>query len=188
DRSAARGFVLGEEPVDEGDAVSVERGVGLVEQDQARSAEDHTGEGQAALHPGGERTDQLVGVGGESYAIERCVDVAAGRRPAGHAKGELQILARGEISVEPRRVPEDGDEVADAVRVPDEVVAEDAAASAGRAERRRNDAEERGLAAAVVADEGGDGAGLDVEGYAAKRQARSEERRVGKECRSRWWR
>src|ERR1035441_5484544 len=96
-----------------------------------------------------------------------------------------EVFVGGEFRIDALGLEDDANVAAQGSGLANGVQARDGGAAGGRDHERGKNAEESGLAAAVRTEETEEFSGVNFERDAVERD-RSEERRVGKECRSRW--
>ena len=140
---------LTEEVIDEPEASRVQGAPGLVEQDNSRVLEEDAREGEALLHPRGERAHGVVRTVSEAHALEGPVD--RGLLTPQQVGGDPQVLRRSQVEVVLALVSDEGDLAPRAPQVLSWVDAADGQGPGGGPEQAPEDADERGLAGAVVA-------------------------------------
>src|SRR5206468_2760122 len=114
------------------------------------------GQSDATAHAAGESAHARVGVGLEAHSGEDVAEAwSLDRRPAEDG-GEGQILGGAEVVVELGLVSDEGDQPADLVALPHEVVAPDRAPAGAVTGGGGGRPAEGGLARAVRAEHGGD--------------------------------
>src|SRR5581483_10202646 len=149
----------------------IEPGRRLVEKDEIGLVHEALREVDAALHAARQRLDPLRLARPHRDAIEHGVDPSVERGAAHAVEVALvaHVLADGELAVQAGGLEHDPDPSAHRVRLADDVVAGDRGTPAIGRQERREDAEERRLAAAVRAEEAEDLAAPDREGDAVER-------------------
>ena len=143
----------------------VEAGAWFVEQQQSRAVEHALGKFDAAPHAARERFDQIVRPIGEADGGEELVAARRqfARREAVQAAVVAEVLGDRQLLVEARRLEDDAELTANGGRFETKVVAEDRDLALLERNERRQQTEERRLAAAVRAEEGEDFALGDIE-------------------------
>ena len=104
--------------------VRVEVGGRLVEQQQLGVVQDRAGDRGALDHPARVGVDRVVGAAAQADGVQQLLDARV--RRAVQAGVEAQVLARGEVAVEQRRVAEEADPAADRPALVGQLVAEHA--------------------------------------------------------------
>ena len=143
-------------------AGGVEAGGGLVEDQEARPAQQRGGDAKALAHPVRVAAHPVLGAGAELDHVEHLVDAPGG--PVTVERGEeFEVLARAQVRVEARRLDEPGDALERVRAVAHGVAVEqfdDALAGRDQAERH---AQRGRLAGAVGAEEAVHVAGVHVQ-------------------------
>ena len=123
------------------------------------------------LHAAGVGLDQPVGRVGEAEALERLGRPLAQRGAGDPVELALddEVLAAGRVHVDAVLLADDADRVADAHGLGEHVVAGDAGAARVGGGEGGEDADGRGLARPVGAEQAEDGARLDLEVEAVER-------------------
>ena len=154
----------------------VEAGMGLVEEHEKGVGQQAVGKADAALVAEGKGADEGGGVVLEAALLEGDADLGAGANGVESFDGgaELEEGADGHLGGERRAFGKVGDVAAHVEGVGEGVAGGDGEGAVGGRDDARQDAEERGLAAAVGTEEGDGLAGVEVEGEVGKGLAASE--------------
>ncbi len=139
----------------------VEAGLGLVEDEQPRAAQERGGDAEPLAHPVGVAADPVARPVGQVDGVEHLVDPRAGVA-AVEGREQLQVLAPGQVRVELRRLDEPGDPLERAPAHADRIAAEQPGAARGRPDQAEQHAQRRRLAGAVRAQVAVDVAGSTV--------------------------
>ena len=143
--------------------LGVDAGGGLVKQEEFRSVHDAGGEGQTLFPAAGEFARELVPARGEAEALERGAHGSARVGQAVEAGDEIEVLLDGEVLVERELLSHVADLVLDAPAFGREVEAEHLALARIEAQEAAHQADRRGLAGAVGAEETDDLAAFDAD-------------------------
>ena len=151
--------------------LGVEAGGGLVEEEDLGLVQQGAGEGHALALAGGEALHPVVGPVGDAEAGEQVVGlvVRRARRQAAHARHERHVLEGGEAVVEAGLLGHHTGALTDGVAVGGRVEAEDGGAAPVGHQQAVEQADGRGLARPVGAEEGDDLAGVDLEAQPIER-------------------
>jgi hypothetical protein len=120
------------------------------------------GKREALLPSAGQRAGELVLARGQAEAVERPVHRGAPVRHLVDARGEVEVLADGEVFPEREALRHVADVALDRFRLRADVVAEAGAAAGVRSEQAAHEADRGRLAAAVGPEEAEDLALLDA--------------------------
>jgi hypothetical protein len=125
----------------------VQTGRRLVEEQELGIADDRARDRDLLTHPGGERSDALVGDIGQRHAFERPLhEVVVDVEQVGE---QLEVLPRGQLLVQTGAMGEQLGAPADLLARVGEVEPQHRASAVGRGQRRRDDPEQGALARAV---------------------------------------
>ena len=154
----------------------IETGRRLVEEEHARLREQAGREVEPPSHAARVRLRGSVGGVGELEALEQLRRAAAGlrAREPEQAPEHLEVLAAGQQLVDRGELTGQGEQLAHARRLGDDVVTEQLGPSRVRLEQRRQDADERRLARAVRAEQAEDHALRNLQVDAGERRRRPE--------------
>ena len=146
-------------------AGGVEPGGGLVEEEDGRPVDEGGGEVEPAPHAAGVGRGGPVGRLGQPEAVEQLVGPGADGRPGqvGEPADEAEVLAAGEVLVHGGVLAGEADALAHRLRVGGDVEAQHLGPAGVRPEDGGEDADGRGLAGAVGAEQAEHGAGGDGE-------------------------
>src|SRR3989442_1330072 len=145
----------------------------LVQEEKTRAAEEHAGEGKAALHARGKSAGPLRGRAAELDRFERRAQRGGpGGLPA-HHRPEPQVLERGQILVDPGAVADHADGRPRCFRLARGIDSCDEKGARGRAQQRGQDAKERRLARSVRSEEDQSLAGREVKRYVVENTSRA---------------
>ena len=140
----------------------VEAGGGLVEDQQARAAQQRGGDAQALAHPVGVAAHAVLRPRGQLDDLEHLVDPLP--RAATVERGEqFEVLASRQVGVEARRLHEPRDALQRARAVAHRVAPEQLDGALRRHDQAERHAQRGRLAGAVGAEEPVDVAGVDVQ-------------------------
>ena len=152
-------------------AARVEAGRRLVEEQDRRVGDEGGREVEAAAHAAGVGLGHALGGVGELEALEQLAGarLAPPREHAVEAADHHEVLLAGEVLVDRGVLPGEPDLGAQRARVTDDVEAGDAGAARVRRQQGGEDADGRGLAGAVGAEDAQYGARRDLEVDAVER-------------------
>jgi hypothetical protein len=151
-----------------GARLGIEAGRGLVEEEDARPVDESERDVEAPLHPARVAAHDAIRRVDDPDQLEQLVDAGA-QVVAGEALDpplEHEVLSPGRLAVDARLLRDVADRAADAVRLPDRVVAGDERAAGVRLRQRRQHADGRRLARAVRAEQAEDLAAAHGERHA----------------------
>ena len=146
-------------------AARIEPGRRLVEEQEARPADQRAGEIEPPPHPARVRLRDPVGGLVEEEALEQLVGTASrlGVRELVEAAEHPEVLASGQVLVDGRVLAGEADRAANRLRVADDVEPRHARGSRVRAQQRGEDPHRRRLAGAVRAEQAEHGSLLHLE-------------------------
>jgi len=135
-------------------SAQVEPCEGLAEEQHAGLSQQHAGQGEAALHVRREGARALVGHAIQLHLGQRGHEAGGGGVAAAHDLPKPAVLSRGEVLVDVGAVRDHRQQRPHALRVAPGVDAADLERARGRPEERGQDADQRGLAGPVGAEQG----------------------------------
>mmetsp|Transcript_23364 Transcript_23364/g.55525 ORF Transcript_23364/g.55525 Transcript_23364/m.55525 type:complete len:246 (+) Transcript_23364:1539-2276(+) len=143
--------------------LGVDAGRGFVQQQQARPVQQAGGEREALLPAAGQRAGQLPLPAGQAQALQRAIHRVVTVRHREQPGDEVEVLADGEVVVEPELLRHIADLALDGLALAAEIQAQHLAFTGVRRQQAAEHAQRGGFTAAVGAEEADDAAGADLQ-------------------------